>query len=36
MLLANVCLEVVAGDYKVSVKKDASGVVNSCTPGNQL
>ena len=36
VLMADVCLEVVAGDHKVSLKKDANGVINSCAPGNQL
>ncbi len=36
VLTADVCLEVVAGDHKVSLKKDADGVINVCTPGNQL
>jgi hypothetical protein len=36
MLMADVRFEVVAGDHKVSLKKDANGVVNGCTPGNQL
>ncbi len=34
MLMVDVRLEVVAGDHKVSLKKDAHGVVSSCTPGN--
>ncbi len=36
MLPTDVGLEVVAGDHQVSLKEDANGVVNSCTPGNQL
>ncbi len=35
VLMADVCLEVVVGDHKVSLKKDANGVVNSCAPDNQ-
>ncbi len=34
VLMADVCFEVVAGDHKVSLKKDANGVVNGCAPGN--
>ncbi len=34
MLIANVRLEVVAGNHKVSLKKDANWVVNGCTPGD--
>jgi hypothetical protein len=30
MLMADVRLEVVARDHKVSLKKDANGVVNGC------
>jgi hypothetical protein len=36
VLMADVHLEVVAGDHKVSLKKDADRVVNRYTPGNQL
>ncbi len=36
MLMEDVRLEVVAGDHKVSLKKDANGFVNGCAPGNQL
>ncbi len=36
MLMVNVCFEVVARDHKVSLKKDANGVINGCAPGNQL
>ncbi len=36
VLTVDVCFEVVAGDYKVSLKKDANGVVNGCTQSNQL
>jgi hypothetical protein len=30
------CLEVEAGNHKVSLKKDVNGVINGCTPGDQL
>jgi hypothetical protein len=36
MLTVDVCLEVVAGNRKESLEKNADGVVNGCTPGNQL
>ncbi len=36
VLTADVCLEVVAGDHKVNLEKDADGVINSCVPGDQL
>ncbi len=36
MLMADVHLKVVAGDHKVSLTKDADGLVNGCAPGNQL
>ncbi len=36
VLTADVHIEVVAGDHKVSLKKDANEVVNGCTLGNQL
>ncbi len=36
VLTANIRLEVVAENYKVSLEQDASGVVNGRTPGNQL
>ncbi len=36
LLLANVQLEVVAWNHKVSFKQDTNGVVNGCAPGNQL
>ncbi len=36
VLPMDVGLEVMAGDHKVSLDKDANRVVNSCTPGNQL
>ncbi len=36
MLKADLRFEVVAGDHKVSLKKDANVVVNGCGPGNQL
>ncbi len=34
VLMADVHLEVVAGNYKVSLKKDVDGVINGCAPGN--
>jgi hypothetical protein len=36
MLMANVQLEVVAWNQKVSVNQDTNGVVDSCAPGDQL
>jgi hypothetical protein len=36
MLMAVVCLEVMVENHKVSLKKDADGVVNGRVPGNQL
>ncbi len=36
VLLVNVHFEVVTGGHKVSLEKDADGVVNGCAPGNQL
>jgi hypothetical protein len=34
VLMVDVHLEVMAGNHKVSFKKDANGVVNGCAPGN--
>jgi hypothetical protein len=36
VLMAKVCLEVVAGDHKVNLKQNSNGVINSHAPGNQL
>ena len=36
VLLANVRLEVVAWNHKVSFEQDTNGVVDSCAPGDQL
>jgi hypothetical protein len=36
MLAANSGPEVVAGNQEISIEEDANGVVDGCTPGNQL
>ncbi len=36
VLRADVHIEVVAGNHKVSFKKDADGVINGRAPGNKL